>query len=178
MQIQVIRVGLKPKKSPKKSEKNALVGSDWHRIHELVVKLTKEEAEIEKRHGIDRVRLSKSNLDWYVDRKLDFVEWACLLCDDFDEIVGVCLFQKGPLVRSCSLVALYVEKKYRGKGYGKGLLNTAIEELRKHYKTIELNMSSFNDVARRLYGKVGFTPYRTDMLVGLNVKRKTEKRKS
>lgn len=169
MHIEVIRVGLKPNttKKSKKNARNALAGGDWDRIHELVVKLTKEDSAIEHGRGIDRGRMSRSNLDWYVERKLDFINWAGILCDDFDEIVGVCLFQKGPLAYSCSLAALYVEKAYRGHGYGKELLKTCLEEMKRHYKFVDLNTSSFNDVALRLYGKTGFAPYRVDMLLEL-----------
>lgn len=172
MYTQVIKVGLTSNvaNKSKKRIRNALTNGDWRRIHDLVVKLTKEDSAIERSHGIGRGRMTKSNLDWYVDRKLDWVDWVGVLCDDLDEIVGVCLFAKGTLVRSCSLVAFYVEKKYRGHGYGSGLLDTCLEEMERHFDSVELNTSSFNDNARRLYGRFGFAPYRTDMLLELKKK--------
>ena len=49
------------------------------------------------------------------------------------------------------------EEKYRNNGYGSALINSVIQ-LAKDWKidSVELTVSSGNDVAKRLYDKAGF----------------------
>ncbi|MEK3888061.1 GNAT family N-acetyltransferase [Bacillus sp. FSL K6-3431] len=51
---------------------------------------------------------------------------------------------------------LYVLRQNRGTGVGKKLLNTIIDEARKHFRTLRLS-STDNLVAENLYIKCGFS---------------------
>ena len=55
------------------------------------------------------------------------------------------------------LYAIWVNPHYRGKGYGKVLMQELIAEIRKrNIKKVNLIVSKENIVARNLYGYMGF----------------------
>lgn len=52
---------------------------------------------------------------------------------------------------------LYVEKKFRGQGYGKELLQEALEILKtKDLDYLEIKVMAHNTIARKLYQSIGF----------------------
>lgn len=64
-----------------------------------------------------------------------------------------------PINNCISISEFFIDKPYRGVGYGRRVLNTIIKKLFEHYpssKRIGLVVLSDNHVARSLYSSVGF----------------------
>jgi len=57
---------------------------------------------------------------------------------------------------TCQIGSVYLDKLYRGKGYGALLLSEHIKKLFKMYKRIVLFVKKNNEIAYNLYKKLGF----------------------
>jgi ribosomal protein S18 acetylase RimI-like enzyme len=55
-----------------------------------------------------------------------------------------------------------IDKLYRGKGYGKKILQTMIKKASKYHNGVKLAVFSENKNALLLYRSLGFTVFRTD----------------
>jgi len=65
--------------------------------------------------------------------------------------------------QSCELRKMYLHKSYRGKGLGKFLLDSALEQARKlGFTTVRLETASVLKEAISLYESYGFTQYEPD----------------
>lgn len=54
---------------------------------------------------------------------------------------------------------ILIDKKFQGRGYGKVMLNWAIERLKKEgAKELEIGVNRFNHAAKKIYMDAGFTP--------------------
>jgi ribosomal-protein-alanine N-acetyltransferase len=66
-------------------------------------------------------------------------------------LVGYCCVARN------SIMSLSILPKYRGRGYGRLLLNTSLEGLKtKNYKEVSLHVRIDNTVAQNLYKSLGF----------------------
>ena len=92
---------------------------------------------------------------FYNDIDSFFEVFYCLTSDD--GVVGTAALKKLD-DETAELKALYLDKRYRGQGFGKRLIDTVIEEAgMRGFKTVVLDsMKRYKD-ARRLYEKCGFT---------------------
>lgn len=73
------------------------------------------------------------------------------------ELVGFTLFDENAADSFAHLLKILIDPKVRTSGFGRALLNEAIEILkRRGVKTFFLEVEEHNDSAIRLYEKVGF----------------------
>lgn len=92
---------------------------------------------------------------YYNDIEGNF-EWFRCLFDGSELIATVALKRLGD--RKCELKSLYLYEKYHGRGLGRFLLETALDEARSRgYEEIYLDTISTSERAIRLYRKAGFT---------------------
>lgn len=102
----------------------------------------------------------------HTDADLDDIErcyfqargWFAVLVDGADIIgsYGLCLVDDA----TCELRKMYLNPQYRGKGYGKQLLEDALAKAAElGYKTVTLETASVLREAIALYLKYGFEPY-------------------
>ena len=92
--------------------------------------------------------------EFYADRD-DAGYWVA---DEDGEIVGGVGI--GPVAGApgvCELQKLYVNARYRGRGYGRQLLDTALAFAAKHYRQCYLETHTKLNTARTLYARHGFT---------------------
>jgi ribosomal protein S18 acetylase RimI-like enzyme len=65
-----------------------------------------------------------------------------------------------------NIACLYLNPEFRGSGIGKALMQKCIEELKsKGFERITLNVTSSNERAKALYGKLGFKTKRETMFL-------------
>jgi GNAT superfamily N-acetyltransferase len=79
-----------------------------------------------------------------------------------DRIIGICGLNKDPYLNDRSIGRvrrLYVLKAYRQHGVGRRLMDTVIQEARRHYTVIVLNTD--NPVADKFYRSLGFSVHLT-----------------
>jgi GNAT superfamily N-acetyltransferase len=79
-----------------------------------------------------------------------------------DRIIGICGLNKDPYLNDKSIGRvrrLYVLKAYRKHGVGRRLMDTVIQEARRHYTVIVLNTD--NPVADNFYRSLGFSDHLT-----------------
>ncbi len=67
--------------------------------------------------------------------------------------IGLCYFRDKTMV----ITTFVVDEKYRGKGYGKKLMNQILEDAKKRgCNAIHLQVSAANHVAREFYERYQF----------------------
>lgn len=88
----------------------------------------------------------------------NYILWA-----EYDgQIVGNCDIKRGPSSRDSHVgtVGLMIDKDFRGQGLGKYLLKKILEHAKKmNYKIAKLDVFSDNEIAIKLYKKMGFKEY-------------------
>jgi len=90
----------------------------------------------------------------YKDIGHSFEAFWCMF--DGDEIIGASAV-KGLDDRCCELRSLYLRERYHGKGYGRMLLNAAIDYSRgQGYEKMYLDALSTSTKAIALYRRAGF----------------------
>ena len=93
---------------------------------------------------------------FYNDIENSCIEFLCLTTNS-DHVIGTVALKKLD-DNIAELKAFYLDKRYRGQGLGKLLINGIIEEARTHgFKTIVLDSMKQYKEARKLYEKCGFT---------------------
>ena len=76
-----------------------------------------------------------------------------------DKVVGSCscLMYKNNKAKVMLIDDVFVEEEHRGKGYGKAMINGAIELAQRHdVDSVELTVNMNNVIARNLYRVTGF----------------------
>jgi len=110
-------------------------------------KITREEEEVWLNNRLKQI-----------ENKSQLIYWAV-----FDgKIVGGVDITRGATVREWHIgtVGLMVRKDFRGEGLGKFLLEFVLKKAKElGIRTANLGVFSDNDIARRLYCKVGFEEY-------------------
>ena len=92
----------------------------------------------------------------YNDIENTFEVFFCLTIDN-DQVIGTVALKKLD-DNTAELKALYLDRRYRGQGLGKLLIDTIIGEARtSEFKTIVLDSMKQYKEARKLYEKCGFT---------------------
>lgn len=95
----------------------------------------------------------------YFNQVLNDEKITLLAYYDVDLIVGYILIRKLD-DDVCLLDGLYVLEKYRNKGIGSKLLNEAIIRCKKYnVKYIDINVMNNNEVAKKIYKKMGFNEF-------------------
>ncbi len=103
-----------------------------------------------------RVYGSEGRHSSYNDIENAFKLFICLTTNN-DQVIGTVALKKGD-DSIAELKALYLDKRYRGQGWGKLLFNAIIEKARTcGFKTIVLDSMKQYKEARKLYEKCGFT---------------------
>ena len=91
------------------------------------------------------------------------VPGACLLAEENGRVVGG-IFVKRKLTfreKGAHVESFFVDKRRRGKGVGRKLLEKAFAAAKKAgIETLSLTCAKENRAARRLYEKLGFKPFR------------------
>ena len=91
---------------------------------------------------------------FYNDVVRNFVQFWCMFDDD--KMIGTVALKRLSDY-DCELKALYLEKKYHGKGLGRTLAQTAIDFARRQgFTEIYLDCMSTSTAAVKLYEKLGF----------------------
>ena len=86
------------------------------------------------------------------------------VCVDEDKIVGyIYIIINDNII--AKLDALYVLEEHRNKGIAKELIKMAINYIKqnKAIRRIEINVLSENKIAKKLYEKINFKPFRLTM---------------
>lgn len=92
---------------------------------------------------------------FYKDIDVNFIGFWCLF--DRNDIIGTVAVRKLSDAY-CELKSLYLLEDYHGRGYGRKLLETAIDYAEKSgYEKMYLDSLSTSERAVRLYRKAGFT---------------------
>ena len=92
---------------------------------------------------------------FYLDIPRHFRVFWCMF--DGDAIVGTVGIRDAN-AGACELKSLYLLEKYHGKGYGRRMLETALDFAKKAgYRRIYLDSLSTSTRAIRLYRRAGFT---------------------
>ena len=88
--------------------------------------------------------------------------WNNLVAIENETIIGTSCLSKSRFARygdHGEIISIYLLPEYMGKGYGKLLLDRAIDELRKlGHRDILLWVLAYNHRARRFYERYGFVP--------------------
>jgi len=73
--------------------------------------------------------------------------------------VGLLVLDINPKKNYFNIDIIIIDKRFQGKGYGKIMLNWAIETLKKQgAKELEIGVSRYNHAAKKIYMDAGFTP--------------------
>ena len=73
------------------------------------------------------------------------------------EIIGVCLVQRKKKKNEGDIFLIAVKEKYRNKGLGYKILNYCIQNAKREgIKKFSLHVSANNEIAIKLYKKLGF----------------------
>lgn len=136
------------------------VPGDLHRI-KILGKVLEQSSEAQTPPHLRKLYFSGSLPDAYW---LDYIHgrtgFLLVSENEADEVVGMAAVQTHGSV--AHLNQLVVLSACRNQGYGQALAEEAMAEARRLGKTtFTLNVLEANDHARRLYERLGFTPYRT-----------------
>ena len=63
------------------------------------------------------------------------------------------------LERKNARFAIFINKNYRGRGYGRALMETVFDWAKKHKMDVKLTVKESNKRAKSLYEKMGFSVY-------------------
>ena len=120
----------------------------------------------------------KGHHSFYLDIENSFLGFWCMF--DGESIIGAVAVRKMDSV-SCELKSLYLLEQYHGKGYGRKLLQKAIDFAKEQgYQRMYLDTWSTSKKAIALYRKMGFTDteqylqnvVRSDVFMMLNLNSK------
>ena len=121
---------------------------DWEKVYDLYIN-----------HNpcfIDHdLEAFKGDVKRYLTDKNNF----CFCLENEEEVVGFVRYKqkKGPLNKRLYISSVIIKDTEQGKGYGKALLNYAINFAKEHeYKEITLDVMATNEKAIEFYKKMGF----------------------
>lgn len=111
--------------------------------------------------GFREGKEDKFKVDTFENKFLDPTNYVCFLKKD-GELIATSNIQIQENLSMGYISNLAVYKKYRGKGYGKLLLNLSIEKIiEAGLETATLHVVGTNESALNLYKKAGFREYDT-----------------
>ncbi|QNE38983.1 GNAT family N-acetyltransferase [Hymenobacter sp. NBH84] len=93
---------------------------------------------------------------------IDGYELIDIVALDSNQLIGVCKLwlNDREILSECHLEGLFVAPSYRGRGYGKLIIDKVIQLSKDNGKdTIVLQVHETNSVARTLYASYGFIEY-------------------
>ncbi|MGQ7393852.1 GNAT family N-acetyltransferase [Streptococcus suis] len=72
--------------------------------------------------------------------------------------VGLIMYHDSPQVKAYHLSEFFIDKHYQVQGYGRQTMNQFLDNIRreKRFSAVELCILENNDLARKLYGSLGF----------------------
>jgi len=110
-------------------------------------------------------------------KRLDIPGWYTMVCIENGEYIGTCSFCKSRFENYPDLgeiISIYFLPDYMGKGYGKQLLKTVLDELKKQgFAEVFLWVFEENSRARQFYEGCGFSctdEYLDDTIGGKNLR--------
>ncbi len=104
----------------------------------------------------ERIWLSNKRTAIKDKKEIAFTAW------DGRILAGICDAKRGPFKQGDNvLLGIALRKKYRGQGLGEKLLRLTIASVKKMFKPKNIWLSVYrdNEVAQRLYKKVGFRTF-------------------
>ena len=108
------------------------------------------------REGFDHVKWLQQ--DWQSEKnQFSMPEEAFYVVSSDSRLIGVCGVNFDPYSKDdsvCRRRRLYVHPGFRGKGVGRSLVERAIADARKHFKTIRLR--TLDDQAASFFEALGF----------------------
>ena len=112
----------------------------------------------------DQKNFLPSNL--YSIAEAQFYEYARprAVVDEHEQVVGYALFGRDIFTNKWKIFRLMIDKSHQGKGYGEGAMREIIEQISKEPDGNEILIcyQDANQVARRLYAKLGFIEQEID----------------
>ena len=87
-----------------------------------------------------------------------------VICDDQEQVVGYALFGRDIFTNKWKVFRLMIDKSHQGRGYGEYAMREIIVQVSKERDGNELLIcyQDANQVARRLYAKLGFIEQEID----------------
>lgn len=101
----------------------------------------------------------KSILDYaFIEQDKEHTH-AYIVCED-DVAVGVVEYSDLYEIMAYNLSYIFIDRRYQSKGYGLKAVQLLLQKLRQEKKFDKVSVTLFekNEVARKLYEKVGFIP--------------------
>ena len=123
-----------------------------NRLVELWVQLDDAEDQYDKPFGL-RMPDKKGITDLFRKRLLNSSGYAIY---DEEKVVGFCITKTAEYENSYFISALVIDRAYRGKNYGKSILDYVIQD--KKGQNALLRVSTNNRAGIALYEKCGFVP--------------------
>lgn len=110
-----------------------------------------------KRLEIENLGSEAAINEWIIPVVIRYGKFLVLRSES-NGIIGICQILKNWEVEGCAFIhSFYISKGYRSRGYGKKLLEGALNILKKSdIHTVELTVDPENKVAYRLYERYGF----------------------
>jgi diamine N-acetyltransferase len=113
----------------------------------------------------DQKNFLPSNL--YSIAEAQFYEHARsrVICDEHEQVVGYALFGRDIFTNKWKVFRLMIDKSHQGRGYGEYAMREIIAQISKERDGNELLIcyQDANQVARRLYAKLGFIEQEIDV---------------
>ncbi|MEM3852568.1 MAG: GNAT family N-acetyltransferase [Methanomassiliicoccales archaeon] len=105
-----------------------------------------------------------SEIDWFTALYKDAMnnEGVAMVAEEDGRAVGLCDIQmerKNSEISHVGVLGIAILKDYRGKGLGRALMTSALEEGKKLFDIIRLGVFVDNHAAISLYRKLGFVEY-------------------
>ena len=112
----------------------------------------------------DQKNFVPSNL--YSIAEAQFYQYARsrAICDEHEQVVGYALFGRDIFTNKWKIFRLMIDKSHQGKGYGESAMLEIIGQISKQPDGNEILIcyQDANQVARRLYAKLGFIEQEMD----------------
>jgi diamine N-acetyltransferase len=86
------------------------------------------------------------------------------ICDETEQVVGYALYGRDIFTNRWKIFRLMIDKSQQGQGYGEGAMREIIAQISKERDGNEILIcyQDGNQVARRLYAKLGFVEQEID----------------
>lgn len=97
-----------------------------------------------------------SRLKLYADKLANNAHWITLADDETSLKMGCCAYYLNEENQFAYISIITIAKAFRGRGYGKQLIQQLVENVSGRYHCILLEVSKSNDRALGLYRKYGF----------------------
>ena len=114
--------------------------------------------------GPDQKNFLPSNLFSIAEAQFYEHAQSRVICNERDRVVGYALFGRDIFTTKWKIFRLMIDKSQQGQGYGEGAMREIIAQISKEPDGNEILIcyQDGNQVARRLYAKLGFIEQEID----------------